>query len=201
MRYVLSKFDESIKAQDLSNIDFPINGMFVVDVPDGVQIEAPVDYADLISQKLDGIVGLYSDFTDYVYDEFNNDGAIDYAPAAGDFRGQVAKYEIKIPGSGGRIYTTDRVLSYAPSQILVYWSVHRLTRSTNDLNGKDITFTADDESDINVAVSFDGGASYTNVSWATVETPASPTTNIRLRFSRAGAGDRYLGYYVVLYRA
>ena len=197
IKYILSKFDESIIAS-VSTISFPIQGRFIVDIPDGVQIDAPTDYTDLKAQKYAGIEGIYGDFTDVIYDEFDNDALIDYTAAS--TRASVGKYEIQLPGTLGRIQTDDRALGYAPSQILVYWTVYTLTRTQNDLGGQDITYTEVSASDVICRVSFDSFATNDIATFATVMTPTTSGSNISLRFTRTAAGSRYLGYYAVLYR-
>ena len=199
MKYLLSKFDESIKAQDLGDTTLSVNGLFVVTTPSGVQIDNPTTYADLKTQKQDGIKALYLDFTDIVADEFDNDSNLDYTQT--DFNGCVGKYEVLLRGNGGRAYTTSQALGYAPGQIVVYWDSYEMSRATNALKGKDLTWTEDVPSSIGVEVSFDLGLNYDPVTYGTVFIPATPTADLRLRFTRTGPGDRYLGYFVVLYRA
>lgn len=198
MRYVLSKFDESIQAQGLTDVSFPINGSFVLETPDGVQIVDPTSYADLKAQKIAGIQGLLSNFTDYVYDEFDSDAYIDYTTT--DLWADVGKYAVKLNSGGGRITTTSYTLSYAPSQISIFWSVHTLSRTLNSLKGQDVGYTPQSASDIVCEVSFDGGATYEIATYGSVLTPAIPTVNMILRFTRSAASDRYIGYYAVLYR-
>ena len=200
MKYVLSKFDESIKSQDLSTLSLPINGMFVVEVPPGVQIDNPADYATLKAQKLAGIIALYGgDFTDSVNDEFDSDVYIDTTNP--DTLAKIGKYEVLLPDTTGVLVTTEWTLAYIPSQIVVYWSAHSLARTQNDLKGVDIHYTQADNTDLGVEYSFDAGVNFDPINWGEVTTPGTPTTGLTLRFTRGAGGDRYLGYYVVLYRA
>jgi len=197
VKYILSKFDERITAS-VSTISFPISGRFVVDLPDGVQIDPPTDYVDLKTKKYAGISKIYDDFTDIIYDEFDNDTLIDYSAA--NTKASVGKYEVLLPETVGLVQTVPRNLGYTPSQVLVYWTVYSLARTTNAIKGKDLSYVENPAADVTCRVSFDGFATNDIAGFATMLTPTAPSPTISLRFTRTAGNGRYLGYYAVLYR-
>jgi len=162
LNFILSKFDESIEAEFVGDIDYPIIGQFVVSVPDGVQIDTPVsNYTDLKSKKYAGIAAVYPDFPDQIWDEFDTATRID--TTLPDHKADVGKYEVMLKEvvgpNNGRITTTAQAMGYVPTELIILWSVYKLTRTVNAQGGIDISYEELDSPEIDVEVSVDGGGS------------------------------------------
>src|SRR5579863_2005683 len=96
MYFLLSKFDNSI-VSNVPSINFPINGLFVVTIPSGVQINTsypnfglntPNATESLIGQKFGGLLSLFQQYTNIVYDPLDNTTGIDFtsvSPTYGKF--------------------------------------------------------------------------------------------------------------------
>ena len=204
LNFVLSKFDESIVARFLGDIDAPIQGQFIVNVPDGVQLETPVtDYNDLKTKKQAGILALFGDFTDVIFDEFDFDTRIDTGAAL--HHADVGKYEIRlkpeVAGTSGRMTTTAQPMGFNPSQYQAFWTVYRITRSANAFGGTDQTYVEVPSTDVDVEVSVNGGTNFDPVVFGAGTVPTVAGSSLVIRFTNTNADERYLGYYSVVYRA
>lgn len=202
LKFLISKFDESIEHSFVGDITFPIQGLFVVDLPDGAQIDTPSSYNDLKTKKMAAIAEMWPDYPTMVYNELDNDSNVDRTSSL--TRCHTGSYEWMLPrqisSSNGRITTNSTTLSGIPIDVIVLWSVYSLSRE-DGLAGKDITYNELDTTDITVELSLDNGGTWTTVEYSETATPSVLSTDMRLRFTNTNTSeDRYIGYYVVLYR-
>ncbi len=85
MYFLLSKFDNSI-VSNVPTINFPINGLYAIKIPDGVQIDttvsgfglnSPNNTQSLIGQKYGGLLALFQQYTNITYDALESTTDID----------------------------------------------------------------------------------------------------------------------------
>ena len=202
--FVLSKFDESLKNSFLTSVDFEIPGQFVVETPDGVQYSTtPTTYAQVKLGKLTGIQAMHPDFSGgYIYEEFDNASLLDTGHA--DFYAQVHKYEVVIPANSpapaGHVRAKSTTLASVPTHMMAYWQVYSISRAVGSYGGMALTYTEEDPTDLTVEVSVDNGANWDTVTYGATLVPTVPGNKAIMRFTNATAEERYLGYYILLYR-
>jgi hypothetical protein len=204
-KFLMSKFDESIAHAFVPDITFPVQGLFVVELPDGAQIDTPTDYTDLKTKKAAAFASLWPDFPSQVYNELDTTTSIN--AAAANSRLVAGKYEWMLPkapalgGPDGVITTNAVTLGATPVELVVFWTCYAIDRAEGAA-GKDLSYRELAQSSVGVEISVDNGANYTSATHATPVTPAASGTQMILRFTNTSTTeDRYLGYYVVMYRS
>jgi hypothetical protein len=201
LKFLLSKFDESIQHPFVGDIDFPIGGLFIVDLPDGSQITDPTDYTDLKSKKSAAILAMYPDFPNIVYNELHNAFAIN--TSAPGHRALLGDYEwilTALDVDNGRVTTVTSALAGTAIELVPLWAVFQLNFTTGDANQIDAYYVEADPSDITVEISVDGGITYDTATSNVALTPTVPGASMILRFTNSSVNNIYLAYYAVVYR-
>lgn len=201
LKFLINKFDGTIKHSYVSTIDFSISGLFIVDVPDGVNLATPTDYADLKTKKSASFLTLYPDFTNVEYNELDNDTAVN--TAATGHRAHTGHYEWMLPAKdtdNGQITTNVAVIVGSPVQVVPFWSVYELQWSAGYANDLQATYIEHDTTDLVVDISLDNGATWDVVTDQLAYNPTVTGTNMIWRFKNQGVTDLYLGYYVMIWR-
>lgn len=201
--FILSKYDESIAVAFVPDITAPIGGQFVVETPDGVQIDEPlVDYADLKTKKYAGIEAMYPDYPGHEYDEFDSEATIDLTWA--DHRATTGKYDVCVTestgGDDGTFQIIMKALGFAPQYCLVLWQVYEETFTANNFGGYDRNYVALDPTEVDVEVSVDNGVTFDPVSYNADTLLSHTGTQLIIRFTNTNSDARRVGYYSFLYR-
>ena len=197
-KFLINKFTGTIAQNFVSDVDFSISGLFVVDVPDGVQLITPSSYANLKTQKEAGFIDLYPDFPNVVYNELDTDASVDTTVA---YKAHSGNHEWLIPATNGSLTTTATTLSGSPYQYVAFWSVYEISWSQGDANIQIATYVDHVPSDLTVEVSFDGGSNWETATYDVATLPTITGTSLKFRITNTGSSDLYLGYYALVWRS
>jgi hypothetical protein len=188
-----------LSVQEPSSLQTLLNGTFVIRVPDGVQVDNPTDYVDLLTQKYQGLLAAYPDFLHITYDDLLDTSYVASTSGPGIFgeRGIISV------APGGTFTSTAVSLSDTPTQALVTWEVFSLTdvdpsagllqRTYTELASTPDLFTA--------TVSFNGGTTSNATTDSAVVNINSPDRGnaFVIRLTNVSAQRLYLGSWAVLY--
>jgi hypothetical protein len=221
MRFVVSKFDSDKRIKGFfPEVNFPINGNFVVKVPStvSVHIDPDMTLADLLARKDAGILAFYSSFAGIISEDFLNASGLDI-PVSPDptilFAGIGDESSSSfnpsstylLPGDGvnyGRI-TSKTVTPTTPlvnSDIVVIWELFELV-NTEDTTGLVSQYYSELESDhITCEVSLDDGANWEPVFNNTFTSLTHSGSDVKVRFTNNltySARKVWFGYYAILH--
>lgn len=180
-----------------------MTGNFVVRVPDGVSVQNPTDYEDLIDKKYAGLLANYPAFTEVVWDDFRDDTGLEVLSAAGGL----------LRGSRGTCMLSDTALvrtvtvDVSPAvvtQLVAFWEFYEV-QYINPMDGPaQRIYVERAPTDMNVSVSTNNGSNTTSVAYGVqVEIPALEAgSDIKMVFTGTGTdtGHRlFLGSWAVIY--
>lgn len=180
-----------------------MNGNFVVRVPDGVSVQNPTDYEDLITKKYEGLLANYPGFTEVIWDDFRDDTGLEVISAAdGLLRG--SRNTCMLSDTALVRTVTVDVSPTVVTQLVVFWEFYEV-RYINPIDGPmQRIYVERDPTDMNVLVSTNNGSNTTSVSnGVQAEIPALEAgSQVKLSFSGTGSdtGHRlFLGSWAVVY--
>ena len=177
------------------------NGVLVVRVPDGVRVQRPVDYTDLVTQKYAGLLGFYAGFTRIAFDDLIDVLSVNTATSSkvllGD-RSSIALYP------AGVLETVSTPLSgAAATQAILLWETYEYTDADdkNDRFQRTYSEVPSDPSNITCQVSFNGGLTFNAITdGATLNIPLlDQGTNLVVRFTNASLSKLFLGSWALIY--
>lgn len=216
--YLIDLFSDTINDVLTSRGVTPtrITGNYVVRVDDDIPVRDPVDLADLLNQKYQGILGTHGLFTDIAYDDMLDAAGVNLTLSRGVCTGD--------KGSVG-LYPTDDFTTATPPVLQTnphgfIWSGSGAGPVQAIVTYELFTYVDDDpagepfqrsfqelppDTDVEVEVSFDGGATFfSTMNRALVSIPiTSRGTQVVLRFTRttpvSSASRVFIGSWAVLY--
>jgi len=195
-----------IDVRTAENGQSPMNGSFIINVPDGVPVKDPVDLNDLLTQKYAGLLSsAYAGFTEIVYEDaldatsFNNTPGAVPGVQGGTMLGE--RQTIIFPRSGSQVTSTVIPLAFAPEQAVVTWEVYEVVTSDPGGGLLERTYVERPASHLTVQVTCKGAPAYINVTDGAVYNIAAPNQGDQLivRMINNQPTRRYLGSWAVIY--
>ncbi len=203
--YLLDAFTTPITSSRIIDVREPsngqsvINGTFVVRIPDGVSVQKPTSFSDLITKKYAGLLAFYT-FTHVTFDDLvDSTGANTGSSIKSQFgsRSSIAVFP------SGTFQSTTAVLASTPAEAIITWETYSLTDSDDKSSRETRTYTEVPSSPSNITcqVSFDGGVTYNATTDGAVLTipGASQGPNFIIKLTNASTGKLYLGSWAVIY--
>jgi len=173
MRFVVDRFDKRIKGA-YPEVDFPINGNFIVKIPStvSVDIEPDMDLDDLQDKKSIGILAYYPSFSDIIFEDFLNSSGVEVPGSPdptvlfagiGDTSpvGFSPHSNILLPYDGtnyGLLTSTGVDMGGMPANndVIVIWECFEITSAESDVDGvSTIFFNELDPDVVKCELSFD----------------------------------------------
>lgn len=190
-----------IDVRDPTNAQSVINGCFVVRLPDGVPVNKPTTFNDLITKKYQGMLAFYAGFTRLTRDDLVDASGIDLANSSGIAMGQRASISLA-PGGIFQSVVVPLTGGVA-SQFVITWETFQFTDADPATDRFQRTYVEVPSSPSNVtcSVSFNSGGSFNATTDGNVITvlPADQGTNFVLRLTNASSGRLYLGSWAIVY--
>jgi hypothetical protein len=179
-----------------------VNGALLIRVPDGVAVQKPVDYTDLVTQKHLGLLAFYAGFPNITFDDLQD--ALHVNPAAAGTKGTFgARNSISVYPGGILTSTVIPLTGPAPNQAVITWETYEDDDSDalSDRFTRVYTEVASTPSNITCQVSFNGGATFNSTTDGSVISipPADQGTNFVIKFTNAFTSRLSIGSWAVLY--
>jgi len=201
MRFVVDRFDKRIKGA-FPTVTFPINGNFVVTVPNTVYVslDPAMDLDDLQSRKAAGLLAYYSAFSDIIFEDFANSNGIEVpvSPDPDILRATISDTAALsfcpfgvslLPTNGtdpGRLTsaTVDLGAPPASQEVLVLWDIFELVNTESYSDGVVQQYYSELSPDgITCEVSLDGGTTWEPVYNNTYTTLTHTGQYVKVRFT------------------
>lgn len=203
-RYLIDQFTQDVLAVH-AEVDFPINGMFVVRIPDGVQVKhgGSPTLTDINTQKADGLLANNPQYDHIYFEDMLDATGLDPAASSewqsGDNLtnallavpgGQITTNLIDLVGLGGA----------ATDELMLIWELFEYQIDEAVPGEVRKLYSELPDSALDVEVSNDNGVSWTPaVSEANTILPASDS-NVLVRFTNTAGTDKiWIGSLAVLF--
>lgn len=204
--YLLDRATDQIKASYARLSGVATQGFRVVDVPDNLSIDesvSPFDADELRDQKFAALLASAPRYTHVVFDDLATAALWDTADV--DIRGGVGVHIAYVDpldtatSKKGRLQTDTIDVSADGlfDDFAVYWDLYTLTRTGERTS--QVVYARADPDLVDVFVSNDDGATYTQVTHLTPEVLGSSGNQLRVRFENPSGQRYYLGSVAVLY--
>jgi len=205
--YLLDRATSQIKASYSRLTGVSVQGFRVVDVPDDLSIDesvVPFDSDELRDQKFAALLALAPRYTNIFFDELDTAGVWDLTDpdimgGVGVYRAFLAAYD-PVGAQNGRLQTDTIDVSADGlfEDFAVYWDLYTLTRTGTRTS--EVVYQRVEPDLVDVFVSNDDGATYTQVTHLTPELLAGSGNQLRVRFENSTPGQRYyIGSLALLY--
>lgn len=138
----------------------PLNGSFVVRVPDGLPVQKPVDLGDLLTKKYLALLAYYANFTQVAFDPMMDAANIDLGTSKPGKYGERSSIQLK--GGGYVTSTMVTLVGPAPAQCLITWEAFTIAQ-TDILNSSVRRTYQEVPSDVSTSlcdVSFNNGVTW-----------------------------------------
>jgi len=222
MRFIVDRFDKRIKGA-YPEVDFPINGNFVVKVPPAITIDITPDMTldELQTNKAAGILAYYPTMSSIIYEDFLDSSGVDITADPDIFMagiGSTIAYptgfsphsvfllpEDTVNSKYGRLTSAQVDIGSVPTSpdVIVSWECFQLTNTESDLDGVSrVFFNELDPDSITCEVTFDGGSNWEQVYDATFHQMNDLDQLVKIRFiNNLGYSDQkvWLGSYSILH--
>jgi len=191
-----------------------VTGNYVVRVPDDVSVQDPVDLADLLTKKYQGILGSHGLFTQITYDALLDAANVNLPQSQGVFsgeRGLIGLYPTDLVNPTPFLQTDAFSISWSgggagPAQAIVTYELFTYV-DVDDADGSFQRYYQELSPDVHVTVeiSFDNGVTFLSATdKSLVSIPISARgTQVILRFTRStdvsSVARVFLGSWAVLY--
>lgn len=193
---------EILSVNDNPNGESPLQGNFVVRVPNGVRVQDPTNLGDLLTKKYAGLLTSYAGFTQIAYDDLLDTTGLDLTATGTDgmfgYRGA-----IKLNPHGIVQSMIVTLAGAAPAQAVVTWETYEVTLS--DIESGPITRTyverPSDPSYVTCEVTFDNGATWFSVLDGVVFNiaPALQGTSFKIRLRNTTMTPLHIGSWALCY--
>lgn len=183
-------------------LNFPINGFRVVEVPDDVVIDESdvntpswLTYDDVVRQKYEGILANNPLFENIFYDDLTAPSEFDNSTTIG---GGVGDGILWLEPGGS--LEAEITLGGFYDRFAAYWDIYELERTT-DGRRNDVQYRkkGPDMDGFNVSISTDGGSSFTDLLFMDRTPTASEGNQVVLRLENITTDRLYLGGLAILY--
>lgn len=188
------------------NPSTPMNGGFIVRVPDTIAVRDPASVPDLLTKKHLGLLPYFAGYTYVTYDDFLDATGVDFA--APGLKGSFGeRNSIKLPpflaGSGGLFQSSVVTLSGpAPTQVVVTWEAYRVDLTDLATDRSTLTYVEMPASDLVCNVTFDGGANFYTMTDGAIFPipPAGQGTSFAIRLENPSTTEHlFVGSWSVVY--
>lgn len=207
--YLLDIHSNPVTSARIVDVSYPtdgqsvLNGEFVVRIPEGVVVQDPADLTDLLTQKYQGLISVYTTTTRIAFDDLLDPTGIDTGASSNLILGQRGNIGL-FPGSV--LQSLPATLTGAVAgQAFVAWELFEVLYD-DPSDGRAIrTYSevASSPSFATVSVSFNGGSTFIpSVSNGNVVNvlPADQGTSFIFRITNVHATKRlYLSSWSVVY--
>ena len=179
-----------------------MNGGHVIRVPDYISVQDPVDVADLVMKKYQGMLAYYAGFPYVTFDDLLDSAYIDFA--YGGLKGSFGDRGAVWLPPGGELRTVSVPLSgLAPTHAVVTWEAFS-TQYTDPSSGRALRTYVEESTgpgNFSCQVSFDGGTHfYPTTDGEVLSIPlAGQGLNFKLSLTNVSSQRLNIGSWAVVY--
>jgi len=206
--YLLDLFANPLSGAKINDVNVTttlrttINGSFVVNVPPGVAVRDPVDLADILLQKYQGLLVYYAGFTYLNYDDLVDPSGIDLTDA--QVQGKFGERGTISLNPGARLTSVVVPLTAPnPTQAVILWECFEFEDTDLKATRFERVYRELDADAVSTAeVSFDGTnfTAVTEGSGGVVNVPVGwEGTSFIIRITNTSGGNINLGSWAVIY--